>query len=323
MARKDYEEIKETFQKFVQAWKTRDSDLLGECFVKEAACNLSTVAKYPCGGQHGIYGIKDFVMEVPSPDFFYSQICNFVARINKDKAYQTATVVCLTGVHEEDQVRTMEFSALFANGWVRCEEGWRISEMRMDITEYAGDYQEFIDKWYFEKPELKYYFGIHLPCISGETDNAWFRIPEEENVKSDEEKILETFSRYAYGIDTLNFDLLPEALSDELIVNMAPWGAMDKREFMATLKFKRMAVRYWNHPARLEDVSVDGDKAFLRLHRMAGHKQSDHPVILTKENVDTIHACARYEIIMKKENDCWRIVRMDYFLGTIDLEKQS
>ena len=39
MARKDYEEIKETFQKFVQAWKTRDTDLLGECFVKEAACN--------------------------------------------------------------------------------------------------------------------------------------------------------------------------------------------------------------------------------------------------------------------------------------------
>ena len=89
------------------------------------------------------------------------------------------------------------------------------------------------------------------------------------------------------------------------------------------MKFKRMAARYWNHPARLEDVSVEGDKAFLRLHRMAGHKQSDHPVILTKENVDRVHACARYEIIMKKENDCWRIARMDYFLGTIDLEKQS
>ena len=104
MARKDYEEIKETFQKFVQAWKTRDTDLLGECFVKEAACNLSTVAKYPCGGQHGIYGIRDFVMEVPSPDFFYSQVCNFVARINKDRAYQTATVVCLTGVDRKSVV---------------------------------------------------------------------------------------------------------------------------------------------------------------------------------------------------------------------------
>lgn len=98
---------------------------------------------------------------------------------------------------------------------------------------------------------------------------------------------------------------------------------MDKREFMATLKFKRMAARYWNHPARLDQVSVDGDQAYLRLYRMAGHKQSDHPVVLTKDNVDTIHACARYEIIMKKENGVWKIARMDYFLGTIDLEKHS
>ena len=214
MARKDYEEIRETFSKFVQAWKTKDTELLEECFIKEASCNLSTVSKYPCGGQHGIYGMKDFVLDVPSPHFFYSQICNFVARINADEACQTATVVCLTGVYEGEQVRTMEFSAMFANTWVRRQEGWRIGEMRMDVTEYGGDYQEFIDKWYFEKPELKYYFGIHLPCISGEMDNPWFRIPEEEDVKSDEEKILETFSRYAYGIDTLNLDLLPGALSD-------------------------------------------------------------------------------------------------------------
>lgn len=323
MARKDYEEIRENFNKFVQAWKARAEEPLEECFIKEAACYLSTVAKDPCGGQHGLCGIKDFVRDVPAPHFFYPQICNYVARISGDEAYQTSTVVCLAGVYEGEQVRTMEFSALFANAWTRRKEGWRIREMRMDITEYGGDYQEYIDKWYFEKPELKYYFGIHLPCILGETDNPWFRIPEEEDVKSDEEKILETFARYAYGIDTLNFDLLPGALSDELVVNMAPWGAMDKREFMATLKFKRMASRHWNHPARLDQVSMDGNKAYLRLYRMAGHKQSDHPVVLSRENVDIIHACARYEIIMKKEDDAWKIARMDYFLGTIDLEKHS
>lgn len=323
MARKDYEIIRENFRKFVTAWKTKNTDILDDCFIKEAACNLSTVAKYPCGSQHGIYGIKDFVKDVPSPDFFYTQICNFVARINGKDAYQTATVVCLAGVYEGEQVRTMEFSALFANAWIQHENGWKIREMHMDITEYAGDYQEFIDKWYFEKTDLKYYFGIHLPCVSGELDNAWHRVPKEEDVKTDEEKILESFSRYAYGIDTLNFNLLLDALSDDLVVNMAPWGAMDKKEFMATLKFKRMAVRYWNHPARQDSVEVNGDKAFLRLHRMAGHKQSDHPVILTRDNVDIIHACARYEIKMKKEDGIWKITRMDYFLGTIDLEKQS
>lgn len=323
MGRKDYEEIKENFFTFIQGWKTKNTELLDQCFVKETACNLSVVEKYPCGGQHGLYGMKDFVKDVPDPDFFYTQPCNFVARINGSNGYQTATVVCLAGVYEGENVRTMEFSALFANAWIKTEDGWRIREMHMDITEHRGDYTEFTDRWYFEKQDLKYYFGIHLPCVSGELDNAWFRIPEEEDVKGDEEKILESFSRYAFGIDTLNFNLLLEALSDDLVVNMAPWGAMDKREFMATLKFKRMASFYWNHPARIDCVKMEGDTAFLRLHRMAGHKQSAHPLILTKENVDTVHADARYEIIMSKENGQWKIKRMDYFLGNIDLEKQK
>lgn len=323
MARKDYEEIRESFETFVESWKTGNTRLLERCFIPEAACNLSTVAKYPCGGQHGIYGIRDFVKEAPTPDFFHTQICNYVSRVKDDEAYQTATVVCLAGVYEGEAVRTMEFSSLFANAWKRTEGGWRICEMRMDITEHAGDYTEFIDKWYFEKEDLKYYFGIHLPCISGELDNAWRRIPEEEDGKTEEEKILESFSRYAFGIDTLNFSLLTDALSDDLIVNMAPWGAMDKREFMATLKFKRMAGRYWNHPARMDCVKIEENTALLRLHRMAGHKQSDHPLTLSRDNVQTVHACARYEIKMKKEDGVWKIARMDYFLGTIDLEEQS
>ena len=321
MARQDYLEIKETYYKFAEAWRMGKSEILEQVFVSETACYLSTVAKYPCGSQHGLYGIRDFVKNAPEPDFFYINPCNFVARIAGDEAQQSATLVCRAGVLEEEQARCVEFSALTVNTWTKTNEGWRIKVFRMDITECAGDYTEFIDHWYFEKQDLKYYFGIHLPVISGELDSPWNRIPEEEDAKNDEEQILEAFSRYAYGIDTLNFSNLIWALSEDLVVNMAPWGAMDKREFMQTLKFKRQAGRYWNHPAKLDSVHVEGDAAVLHLHRMAGHKQSDHPVIITKDNYDTIHACARYEIKMRKEDGMWKILRMDYFLGTVDLGK--
>ena len=197
------------------------------------------------------------------------------------------------------------------------------ADFKMDITECSGEYTEFIENWYFEKQDLAYYHGIHLPVISGELDAPWFRIPQEEDVKTDEERILEAFSRYAYGIDTLNFSLLTEALANDLVVNMAPWGAMDKREFMQTLKYKRQAVRYWNHPALLDCVLLHENSADLRLHRMAGHRQSAMPIIFTKENYDIQYADARYEIKMIKEDGIWKILRMDYFLGTIQLGKFS
>ncbi|WP_320973731.1 nuclear transport factor 2 family protein [Dysgonomonas capnocytophagoides] len=323
MKREDYLEIKEVFNTFIRAWGKADTNILDHCFTAECACHLSIVKKYPCGSQHGLIGIKDFIAKQPQPDFFYITPCNFVVRIKENEAQQSTILVCRCGVFENDNVRIIEFSALLSNHWTKTEGGWKIDDFKMDITECSGEYTEFIENWYFEKQDLAYYHGIHLPVISGELDAPWFRIPQEEDVKTDEERILEAFSRYAYGIDTLNFSLLTEALANDLVVNMAPWGAMDKREFMQTLKYKRQAVRYWNHPALLDCVLLHENSADLRLHRMAGHRQSAMPIIFTKENYDIQYADARYEIKMIKEDGIWKILRMDYFLGTIQLGKFS
>ncbi|MCR0570312.1 nuclear transport factor 2 family protein [[Clostridium] innocuum] len=321
MKREDYLEIKATFQTFINAWSKAEVSRLEDCFTAECSCHVSTVKKYPCGSQHGLTGIQDFIKKQPQSDFFYITPCNYVARLKAEEAQQSAILVCRAGVLEADSVRVIEFSALCCNHWIKTEDGWRIDEFKMDITECSGAFTEFIENWYFEKQDLKYYHGIHLPVISGELDSPWYRIKCEENVKNEEEKILETFSRYAYGIDTLNFIQLNEALSDDIVVNMAPWGAMDKREFMQTLKFKRQASFYWNHPALLDCVHIDDNHATLKLHRMAGHRQSAMPIVFTKDNYDTQYADARYEIKMIKEQDSWKILRMDYYLGTIDLGK--
>lgn len=323
ITRDDYLEIKRNFYKFAEAWRSNNPDLLRECFVPEAECHLSTVKKYPCGSQHGLIGMQDFVKKTVKPDFFYITPCNFIARVKDDHAQQTAILVCKAGVIENDTVRVIEFTTLNANGWIKNDDGWKMNNFKMDITTCSGDYKEFIDQWYFENQDLKYYAGIHLPVISGELDSPWSVIPQEDDVKTEEEKILETFSRYAYGIDVLSFYNLEYALSDDLVVNMAPWGAMDKREFMQTLKYKRQAVLWWTHPAQLDSIKIDGNKAFMKLHRMAGHRQSAMPVIYTTENYDNCYADARYEIKMICENEIWKIFRMDYFLGTIDLGKHS
>ncbi|MDQ0362750.1 nuclear transport factor 2 family protein [Breznakia pachnodae] len=319
MKRNDYIEIKDTFNIFIEAWKTNTPEALSECFVPETACHLSVVSKYPCGSQHGIIGIKDFVKKTVKPDFFYINPCNFVARVKDKYAKQSATLVCRAGVIENDNVRVIEFSFLTVNSWIKTKDGWKMNDFKMDVVECSGDYNEFIDGWYFENNDLNYYFGIHLPVISGELDCPWEEVKEEDDIKDDQTKILETFSRYAYGIDTLNFTQLIDSLSDDLVVNMAPWGAMDKREFMQTLKFKRQASNTWNHPTQLDDIKIDNNNATVRLHRMAGHKQSTMPIEFTKDNYNAIYADARYELKMIKEDGNWKILRMDYFLGIIDL----
>lgn len=317
--RKDYLTIKEKYTQFTNAWENNDPLILENIISAETACNLSTVKKYPCGSQHGILGIKDFIIKQPKSDFFYITICNFVLRIKDNKAQQSAILVGKAGKYENGEVRLEEFAALNTNQWIKKDNEWKINEFKMDIQECSGNYPEFIENWYFEKTDLKYYHEIHLPCISGELDSPWTRIPSEDKTKTDEELIQEAFARYAWGIDTLTFSELHEALSDDIIVNMAPWNSMDKRQFMSTLKFKRMSSFYWDHPVILKDIKVDGNAASLKLYRMCGHKQSAFPIIYSKDNAEHAYADARYEIKMKKENGQWKVSYLYYYLGTIDL----
>lgn len=317
--REDYLNIKQKYEQFAEAWRTNKPELLDEVVSPETACNLSTVKKYPCGGQHGIIGLKDFIAKQPDSDFFYITICNFVLRIKDNEAQQSAILVGKVGRYDGEDVKIEQFAALNANHWHKENDDWKINEFKLDIQECSGNYPEFTENWYFEKTDLKYYPGIHLPVVSGELDSPWTRIPEEDPVKTDEELIQEAFARYAWGIDTLTFSQLQYALSDDIVVNMAPWSAMDKREFMATLKFKRMASFYWDHPTRLEGIEVNGDEAFMKLYRMCGHKQSAMPIVYTKDNAETCYADARYDIKARKEDGQWRVTYLYYFLGTIDL----
>ena len=113
--------------------------------------------------------------------------CNYVCRLNGFDAQQSFVAVAHTVKFVGEEIRTLEFSAFFNNSWKKVEDEWKISEMRMDIVDYFGDYEEFLDSWYYEDPKAKWYPGIHLPVIQGEMDSPWVRIPDAEDILSDEE----------------------------------------------------------------------------------------------------------------------------------------
>ena len=320
MSRENYDEIKSKFEEFIKIWKTKEIDKLDDIVEADTKCFMSTVKAYNTGDQHSLYGVKDFVKDMEPADVFHSRICNYACRFNNDKAQQIATVVFRVAKFEgEKDIKTFEFSVLFANTWKHTEEGWKIAVIRMDVVDASGDYKEFMDKWYFEDSHAKWYEGVHLPVINGELDSPWVMFPKCENVLTEEEAILECFAHYAFGIDTLSFENLRPTFTEDFVAVMAPWGNMDKRGFLTTLKYHRQPSRYWTHSVLPEEITINGNEAKVKAYRMEGHKQRNHPLVITRDNVDTEFACARYEINLRKENGMWKVSRIEYYLGILEV----
>lgn len=324
MSREIYDEIKNKFASFINTWKTREVDVLDGIVSGDTKCYLSTVKAYNTGDQHSLYGVKDFVLDMEQPDVFHTRICNYACRFDEIKAQQIATVVCRVAKYEgESEIKTFEFSALFANTWEKKADGWKISVLRMDIVDSSGDYEEFMDKWYFEDSHAKWYQGVHLPTINGELDSPWIMFPNCENVLTEEESLLECFAHYAFGIDTLAFENLRPTFTEDFVAVMPPWGNMDRRSFFTTLKYHRQPSRYWTHSVLPEKIEINGNDAKVWAYRMAGHKQRNHPLVITRDNVDSEYACARYEINVRKENGVWKVSRIEYYLGILEVGPYS
>lgn len=321
MARADYEEIKNKFSEFVRILKERDIGKLEDIFEADVKCYLSCAKAYADGSQHSVYGIKNFITDIPETDFFHTRISNFICRIKGGEAQQAGHVVCLAGRYGEKEPVYFLFNLMFSNHWIKRGDSWKISEVRMDILPEEGNFSELEEAWYFEDRHPKTYPGVHYPCINGELDSPWYRIQEAEDVLTEEEKVAEAFYRYAFGIDHLVFAEVEQAICEDVIAKIQPWGPMDKRMWIEALKYHRQRERQWGHCGKIRKIKIEDDKAYMTVQRLCGHKQREHAYVYTNENVDTEHACAMYEIELRKTDSVWKIKKCEYFLGLLDLGK--
>lgn len=319
MPREDYDEIKTKFGAFVKAIKEQDTSNLETLLEKDVKCYFSCARAYADGSNHTLFGVRNFIEDLPQTDFFHTRICNYVCRLANQQAQQSAQVVCLLGRHGEKELTYAMVNLMFSNHWQTNDQNWRMSEIRMDILWEEGNFDELKQGWYFEDPHAKTYPGIHLPCINGELDSPWFRISNAEDVLSEEEKIASAFYRYAFAIDNLAFSEFEKAVNEDVVASIEPWGPMDKRLWMQALKYHRQRDRQWGHCGKIGHIEYDGDVAHMVVYRMCGHKQREHPYAYTNENVDIEHACAKYEIDLVKNGIDWRIKRCYYYLGLIEL----
>lgn len=323
MDRKDYNEVKEKFELFTKTLKDRKVDRLDAVFTSDVKCYLSTAKAYEDGSQHTLFGIKNFILDMPNTDFFHTRICNYVCRMRDNEAQQSAHIVCLCGRYGKKEPLYFLFNMMFSNHWKKYEDGWKINEVRMDVIKEEGNFEEFIENWHFEDRLAKTYTGVHLPCISGEFDSPWARIPIADDVYTEEEKVADPFYRYAFGIDNLVFHEVEKAVCEDVISKIQPWGSMDKRTWITALKFHRQKDRHWGHCGKISDIIIEDEKAKMKIYRMCGHRQREHSYVYTNENVDLEHVCATYEIECRKIDGQWKIKECEYFLGLVELGKYT
>lgn len=311
--RTDYQEIKEKFERFVQILEKRDGKL-EDIFQSDVKCYFSTVKDNSKGECHALHGVKAFLAPFQLPDATKTWIYNYTCRQNGNVCLQAAIVHGVSIKNCGGDFKYCEYSLQFSVQWNKRND-WMISVMRVDMVECEGDYSELIENWYQEDCQPHWFAGVHLPVISGELDSPWLCIVDDESELSDEEQIADAYYEYGFGVDELEFKHLDQALSCDFLANMTPFGNMDKRTFLATLKYQRQRDRYWCHPAKVELIHIEGDTAIVRMYRISGHKQRIDPLIRTEENWDQEYACARYEIEASKKAGRWQLSRLYYFLG--------
>jgi len=257
--RKDYDAIKQNFTSFIETWKTRDVECLKDLVAVDVHGFLSIIGSSEGGEQHSLFGIRAFVQDIPQTDHMDYEICHYICRVNGNQAHQAAEVPCIAKNNNGDY---FTYVATFCNGWIKEDETWKMNEIRMDIMEYESPLSEYFKKtWYFEDNLAVLTAAVHLPCVFPDIDNPYYRIPECEDVLTEEEKIQECFAKFIYGIDWIVFTFCRDTLSDG-------FKNKDKKTFVAETKWERQSFRYWCHPYMFENIEINGDFAVARLSSM-------------------------------------------------------
>ena len=264
--RNDYNAIKQKFELFIADWQTGKIDRLPELVKKDVRAYFSIVnneqpigletagvKSEPDGAQHSIFGVKDFILDTPKTDKVEYQICNYVCRMNGNIAQQAAEIACIASNMDG---KYFKYVAIFCNTWSKEKEGWLINEIHMDLKhEDSPLLNEFAKVGYFEEPLAVLTSSVHLPCIFPELDSPYFKIRNAEDVLSEEEKVMDCFNRFNYGIDWIVFKDVKDMLADD-------FRNEEKHHYIAYTKFARQRYRYSSNAYTFKSLKIDEDKAY-------------------------------------------------------------
>lgn len=308
-------EIKENFEKFVEAMEKDDYSEIGEYMSESVKGYFSTI-----GYVDGIDEMKEKMRwRGKHYDEHIIRITNFADRGNNTQVQQSAYIQGMVCVEKDDFLHVFLYGGHFAVSYEfdKNMERWLMTEIRYD-TDYLSGNTDFVAGWW-KMIDYQYFMGQKLSSnVLGELDSPWKRFPETVQKMSDEECVEDTFYHYAFSMDTADFTELMNTYDEEVCAVMPHGTFRGKRDFTAYFKYVRLKEATFSHAVIIKSIKVKKDRAEAVLYRTEPHRIGTK--VIHRGNKEHVFFSAVYHNEFRKRGGKWYLSSISYEPGVFSVE---
>ncbi|WP_251977542.1 nuclear transport factor 2 family protein [Salinicola avicenniae] len=193
-----------------------------------------------------------------------------------------------------------------------CGEDWKITEILLSVVWVEGDTQALTD-WKLPPGQQGWRPGDAPPTLVSELDSPWAVMPDNQVQASEVEKIADTYSRYAWGIDQNDIALFKTTYTNDASGLFPPLGPLSGlHEIVGSLKaFRRLWPWMQHHGEPLKiTLADDGQQAEMWVGRRI-------PGRWVNEQDERLYG-AHYRLELVKDDGLWKFRWSEYVPGWFD-----
>lgn len=299
-------EIKETFGQFVRGLEQNDSGLFGSVLAPECLMISETLGEI-CGAAAVT---EKLCWKGAKLDFSRYRIYNNCIFQEGIQAVQSAYVVATVGERENHYLHWFTFGGHYLLRWRKEAGGWKLYQIKYCHDMECGN-TSFVAGWWrlidYDKRN-----GYENHPIQSKLEAPW-RVMQNKADWSEEEKIIDLYNRYAWGIDEDDFELTASVMLDDIYSNIPGKSFRGKEKLLQLLESKRKKENTMSHVGKIVDVKIDGAEAAMRVWRYEPHR------IGTKfthaGNIDTMFYSVDYLWNLRRVQGEWMVAGIDYHTG--------
>ncbi|MFC0338913.1 SnoaL-like domain-containing protein [Kushneria avicenniae] len=190
-----------------------------------------------------------------------------------------------------------------------CGEDWKIDDILLSVVWAEGETQRLAG-WTLPPGQQGWRPGDDAPVMVSELDSPWVAMPDNRIQASEEEKIAETYSRYAWGIDQNDITLFKSTYTPAARGLFPPLGPLNGlHEIVGSLKaFRRLWPWMQHHGEPLKiTLADDGQSAEMWVGRRIPGRWVD-------DDGQRLYG-AHYRLELIKEDGLWKFSWSEYVPG--------
>lgn len=265
------------------------------------------------GAAKGEFAVKQlFEDNFPGSMTVNINTSNHVVRTNDDRGIHAAYFYGNT----TDSRLQNNNSASFGGMIVLNTVAGNVEHIRVHINWLKGN-KNIVHHWHFPY-ERQWQPGDHVSPLISETDAPWHMPSSQPTLMSQEDEIVDAWLRYAWALDMADYGLFNDAFTKDARADLPPMGKLTgRRTLIATLKAFRMPwpwIQHYGVPLNI-DIASGGDAATLLIGRIIPEQDK------TPEG-EPLYG-AHYKIELRKEDNKWKMSRMDYFPGWFTVKSDA